>query len=112
MSARDSETETMQEAEARIRWSDVLNRVSRQEKRVLIEQDGSPVAALVSVDDYERLVQLDRQREERFKALDESRTAFKDVPDEVLEAEVAKAVAEAREQTRQELQRQRSTRSA
>jgi hypothetical protein len=102
----------MQEADVRLKWSDVLSQVLRGKKRVRIEQSDSRVAALVSAEDLERLLQVDRQREERFKALDRSWEAFKDVPDDVLEAEVVKAVAEAREEIRQELQSRSSADNA
>ena len=45
---------------------------------------------------------------ERFKALDATREAFKDVPEEELEAEVAKALASARRQIREERAKLRS----
>jgi hypothetical protein len=43
---------------------------------------------------------MDAEREERFKALDATRDAFRDVPPEELEREVEKALAEVREENR------------
>ncbi len=78
----------------------------RRETRVIVEKSGVPVAAIISAADLERLNQLEEQRKARFKALDESRAAFKDVPDEELEREVARAIEETRAQNRQRAQRQ------
>jgi hypothetical protein len=45
---------------------------------------------------------MEAERAERFKVLDEIRAAFKDVPADEIEREVAKAVAEVREEKRQQ----------
>lgn len=63
------------------------------------------MAAIISADDLERFNRMEAQRAERFKALDETREAFRDVPDEELEREVAKAVAAARQKHRKATQR-------
>jgi hypothetical protein len=65
---------------------------------VLFEKSGIPVAAVVTVDDLKRLQGLDASREEDFKALDATRAAFKDIPDQELEREVNRAVSEARKE--------------
>ena len=44
--------------------------------------------------------QADRDREERFAVLDRIGEAFRDVPDEEIEREVAKAIAEVRAENR------------
>lgn len=107
MRAREQpRTETVKASEARQRFSELLNQVFRNEKRVLVERSGIPVAAVISADDLQRLARYEAERAERFKALDASREAFRDVPDEELQAEVAKAVAEAR----QELHAERAAR--
>jgi hypothetical protein len=83
-------------------WEKALTRVSRGDERLLLEEEGRPVAALVSVDDLRRLETLDAQREQDFQALAVIRDAFRDVPDDELEREVEKTVAEARAQLRAE----------
>ncbi len=50
-------------------------------------KSGIPVAALVSMDDLERLDRLDREREERFKIIDKVREAFRGVPEEEIQRE-------------------------
>jgi prevent-host-death family protein len=91
----------MKASEARQRWSEILNGVFRGNTRVVVEKSGIPVAAVISAQDLERLNQLEAQREERFRVLDRMREAFKDVPPEEIEREVAQAIAEVRAERRQ-----------
>ncbi len=81
--------------------SGLIETVSREETRILIEKNGAPVAALVSVDDLDRLSQWEREREARFSVIDRMREAFADVPPEEIEREAERTVAEARERIRQ-----------
>jgi len=100
MRARDSMTQTMKISEVKTHLSDVVNRVYRQEARVVVEKSGIPVAALVSTSDLARLDRLDKERAERFKVLDEMRAAFKDVPPEETERETDRITAEIRAEDR------------
>jgi len=93
---RQPMTQIMKASEARQNLSQVLDSVYRGEKRVIVEKSGIPVAGIVSAADLERLNKLDERREEAFAALDATREAFKDVPDEELEREVEKSIAAAR----------------
>ena len=95
-------TNAIRQPRARQEWEQALARVSGGDERLLLEQDGRPVAALISVDDLRRLETLDAQREQDFQALAVIRDAFRDVPDDELEREVEKAVAEARAELRSE----------
>lgn len=95
-------TQTIKASEARQHFSELINQVFRGETRVLVEKSGIPVAAIISAEDLKRFRQLETERAERFQALDATRAAFKDVPDEELEREVTRAVAAAREKLRQE----------
>ncbi len=89
-------TQTMKASEVRQQWSQLLNKVFRNETRVVVEKSGIPVAAVISADDLERFTQMEEQRKEQFKALDTMRDAFKSVPQEELEREINKALAEVR----------------
>src|SRR5438105_15465565 len=95
-------TQTMKASEAKAQWSQLLNQVSRRERRVLVEKDGKPVAAIISAADLARLERMERQREADFAILDEIGEAFKDQTPEDIEREVAKAVNAARAQLRKE----------
>ena len=89
-------TETMKISDVKQGLNALVNRIYRHETRVLIEKSGIPVAGIVSAQDLQRLERLDRERAERFKILDEIGEAFKDIPGEELEREVARALAEVR----------------
>ncbi len=93
-------TQTMKISDVKNTLSSLVNKVYRKETRVLVEKSGIPVAALVSADDLRRLDRLDRERAERFKILEEFGEAFKDVPADELEREVARALAEVRAERR------------
>jgi len=95
-------TQTMNVTAAREHWSQVINAVVRGKRRVVLEEAGIPVAALVSTADLERLRRDDAQRAADFAILDRIGAAFADIPDEELEREVALAVAEARADLRAE----------
>jgi prevent-host-death family protein len=88
--------------EARDRLPQLLNSVYRGEGRVVVERSGIPVAAIVSPQDLAALDRLDAQRAELADVLAEMREAFKDVPQEEIEEETNKAVAEVRAQMRAE----------
>jgi prevent-host-death family protein len=101
-------TERMKFTEARPQLSELLNRVHDREVRVLISKGKLPVAALVSIEDLERLNQLDAQREADFRIFDEIGAAFADQTPEQIEEEVNRAVAE----VRAEMRRERESRAA
>ncbi|MFN8560028.1 MAG: type II toxin-antitoxin system Phd/YefM family antitoxin [Dehalococcoidia bacterium] len=96
----DPMTQTIAASEARQHFSQLLNQVFRREKRVVIEKSGVPVAALVSADDLEQLRRFEEQRREDFAVLDRIREAFRGVPAEEIEQEVARALAEVRAERR------------
>jgi prevent-host-death family protein len=106
MRAREHITQTMKASDARQNFSEVVNEVFRGKKRVLVEKSGIPVVGIISAQDLALLEQLERRREEDFKALDATRAAFQDVSDEELDREVARALAEARERRRGPLRTQ------
>lgn len=94
-------TQTIKTSEARQHWSRILNKVYKDEARVVVEKSGIPVAAVISTKDFERLTQLEEQRAERFKVLDEIGAAVKDVPVEEIEQHVTQAIREVRSKNRQ-----------
>lgn len=96
MEEREPSVQSITASEMPARWSELLRTVRRGQTRVLVEKEGSPIAALISVRDLERLMRFEAQRREQFKILDEIGEAFKDVPEDELEREVARAIAEVR----------------
>jgi len=108
MSQTTIPTEKMKFTEARPQLSELLNRVHDRQMRVLISKGNLPVAALVSVEDLERLHQLDAQREADFEIFHKISAAFADQTPEQIEEEVDRAVAE----VRAEMRREREVRAA
>jgi prevent-host-death family protein len=102
MVRQQPKTQTVKASEARQNWSKLLNKVHGGEFRLLVEKDGVPVVGIVSAADLERFGQLEAERSRRFAIIDEIREAFSDVPDDELEEEISKAVAEARSEIQAE----------
>jgi prevent-host-death family protein len=91
---------TIKASVARQQFSQLLNDVFRTENRVVVEKSGIPVAAIIPAKDLQRLTRLEAERNRDFAILDEIREAFKDVPAEEIEREVAKALSEVRKEQR------------
>ena len=90
----------MKASEVREQWSQLLNKVFRDQTRVVVEKSGIPVAAVISAEELKRFISLEEQREKRFKALDKIRVAFKAVPTDELEQEIDKAISQVRKDKR------------
>lgn len=105
MLEQSTTTRTIDISEVRKALSDLVDEVGHGKTRILIEKSGSPVAALISVADLDRLQALDRTREEHFKAIERFSQAFADVPVEEAEAEIARIIAEFRQQDDAEAKR-------
>jgi prevent-host-death family protein len=106
--ADETTTETVTVAAARERFDDLLaHAAGGRGRRVVIERDGEPVAAVISFRDLERFDLLLRQRQRNWDKLERISRAFDDVPDEELEREIDKAVAEARAELRGRRQQER-----
>ena len=91
-------TRTMKASQAQHEWSRLLSQVSRRETRVVVEEDGVPVAAIVSTQDLERLQEFEQQRQQDLATLRASQTGFKNEPVDDVERQIAKALAEIRGQ--------------
>lgn len=104
-----AEVRSVEADEAKQRWNDLLNEVAGGRTRVVVNNGGTPAAVVLSVADYEHLARMEAERAARFAVIDRAREAFKDVPDEELEREVAKAVEEARAELRAELKQSTGT---
>ncbi|MCC7104355.1 MAG: type II toxin-antitoxin system prevent-host-death family antitoxin [Chloroflexi bacterium] len=68
MREQEPTTQTLEAAKARQHWSELLDRVARNETRVIVEKSGVRVAAIISPEDLERFEQLERERERRWSA--------------------------------------------
>ena len=88
-------TQTMEASQAHREWTQVLSQVSRRETRVVVEEEGIPVAAIVSTQDLERLQQLEQQQRD-LETLRASQAGFKNEPVDEVERQIAEALAEVR----------------
>lgn len=102
MTESSPETRTMALSVVKSQLSVLLPLVSRQETRIVIEDAGAPVAALVSIADLERLTRRDEEDREAWAILAAMRAPFRDVPSAEIEHEAAKAIAEIRRTRRAE----------
>jgi prevent-host-death family protein len=100
MANQQPPTQTLSIAEVTSDFSGFVDAVACQKTRVVIAKNGSPVVAIVSAEDWERLSRFEREREERFAVFDRMREAFADVSPEELEREAELSVAAARERIR------------
>jgi prevent-host-death family protein len=96
MPKTEATTKTTNLSDAANRLADLLGEVGSGKTRVLIEDAGVLVAAIVPVADVARLVQLDRDRAERFTIVDELREAFQGVSAEEIERETDRIIARLR----------------
>ncbi len=87
--------QTMTFADASQQLADFIRRVSRNGTRIVVEDRGVPVAAIISADDLARLDRLEAEREADFRVIDDLRNAFKDVSDEEIERETDRVLATA-----------------
>jgi prevent-host-death family protein len=92
-------TQTINASTARQEWSKILNKVFREETRILVEKSGIPVAAIISAEDLKRLDRLEKERSDRFRVLDEIKASFRDIPESEIENEVDQALTRVRQTT-------------
>lgn len=88
-------------SEARRRLPELVNAAFAGE-RFIVEKNGLPVAAIVPFNDLFVVKKAWPDFEERNRPWRELRDAFRDVPQEELDREVAAALASAREDIRRE----------
>ena len=102
MPDRETTIQRVTTTEAGRTFPNLVKRVSKQRTRILVEENGTPVAAIVSARDLEKLSRMESERRQDFSVIEEARAAFQDVPPEEIEREVAKALAEVRQEIRDE----------
>jgi len=80
--------------EARRRLGEILEGVYYRGDEVVIERAGKPMAVVIPAGLYES---VERNRERLFELIEEAQQRNKDLPYEVIEAEVAAAIREVRQ---------------
>ena len=85
--------EHMGAREARAKLSEVMGRVHYGGETIILENSGKPMAAVIPLETYERMV---AERDARFAVLDRIRAKLPAVPADEVEADVAEALAHVR----------------
>jgi prevent-host-death family protein len=75
--------------EARNRFADIMGSIRYGGEEVIVERSGRPMAALIPVDTYERLVV---ERRTRFEVLDQIRSHLPDAAPEKIKKDVTQAI--------------------
>lgn len=89
-------TESLKFTEARARLSSVLDLVFQRKARIRLYKGSTPVAAVVSIDDLERLERDDREREQALLDIGKIAEGFRDVTPEEFERQLELAKAQIR----------------
>jgi prevent-host-death family protein len=85
-----SVTQSIGAREARSQFADLLGRVHYGGETIIVERSGKPMAAVIPIELYERLV---AEREARFAIIDRLREKTAGVPAEEVLSDVAEAIA-------------------
>jgi prevent-host-death family protein len=86
-------TKRISAREARNRFSDLIGSVHYAGEEVIVERSGRPMAAVIPVEVYERLV---AERRDRFEVIDRIRSRLPDVSLEQIEKDVTEAMGKIR----------------
>ncbi len=96
-------TRTISAEQAHAAFCDLLASLRETNDAVVVEQDGEPVAVMISPETYQRLQHLQHQAEQAWVTIDEfrERNGGRD-PDEVLDdvTEIVEQIRQARDQRR------------
>jgi len=86
-------TKRISSKEARSRFADLVGSVHYGGEEIIVERSGRPVAAVIPVELYERLV---AERRARFEVIDRIQSRLPDKTAEEIERDVAAAIEELR----------------
>lgn len=76
----DLETQSVELSDVSTQNASLVDVIARKQTRVLVEESGRPVAALVSLEDYRQLARMDAQRADALRVVSEIQELFSDVP--------------------------------
>ena len=90
---------TISAIEARQRFGQLMNEVQLRHDHYIVERAGKPMVAVVPVEEFQAWM---RRREEFFQQIEQTQERNKGVDPELIESEVAEAVAAVRRTRRQQ----------
>jgi prevent-host-death family protein len=79
--------------EARARFADLIGSVRFGNEEVIVERSGKPMAAMIPVATYERLV---AERRARFEVIDNIRSHLPDISPEKIDSDIKDAISKIR----------------
>ena len=88
--------QTMKLADAQTALPELAAAVSQRKARVVLEQNGEPVAVLMSLQDLERILDIQRRWQGLLEAQREMAAGFAGIPEEEIEAETDRIFREMR----------------
>lgn len=86
----------MSSKEARSNFSDIVGSVFYTKEPVVVEKNGKPMAVVISPDDYARYLKSEKQQ--LFQVIREIQEQNRDKDPEEMEADIAAAVEEVRQE--------------
>jgi prevent-host-death family protein len=89
-------TRNLDIADAQAELAELAGAVSRHEAHVVLEQNGEPVAAIVSVRDLDRILDIQQARIALLEFQDRATEAFADVSEDELQAETDRIISSLR----------------
>jgi len=100
-----SMSQTLPLKDVRDQLSDLVSRVAYGDQKVVITKFGKPVAALVTFEDYEKIMNpakrfTKEEWDKGFSLMDKARANTKNYPQKEVEEAVKKAVSEVRQSKR------------
>lgn len=81
--------------EVRKNFGELLNEVKYRHDSLVIKKGGKPIAAIIDIDLFEKIKLLKRQF---IQLTTELGQAYKDIPPQIAEEEIAEALAQSKEQ--------------
>lgn len=87
-------TEVITASEARQHFAGSINKVARNEARVIVEKNGVPVAAIVPMEDLRRLERAEAEQREIEDVLEAMSKPFEGVPADEIERETERILEE------------------
>jgi prevent-host-death family protein len=84
----------MTASEARQHFAGSINRVARNEARVIVEKNGVPVAAIVPMEDLRQLERVEAEQREIEEVLDAMSKPFEGIPAEEVERQTERILEE------------------
>jgi len=92
--------ETLNVSEARKQFSDLLNRVHRDEELIVVEKSGIPVAGIVPMSIVQAAREKQAERQELLNFLQRPRSGFDGVSEEEIEREIELALEDIKQERR------------